>query len=102
MLLTELKPGQIISRVGKPDGGQYASTYETPLAERSLPPRSGTVKEYLYRVDKPIPVLAGTTAPAFGQPGMGIQYLFGRDIQYWVKNEYLKELFSLEYSLGGT
>jgi hypothetical protein len=42
---------------------------------RALPPNTNTNILNLYTVIKPFEVQVGTIAPAFGQPGLGIQYV---------------------------
>jgi len=42
---------------------------------RALPPYSDTTILNTYNVLKPFEVQAGTISPAFGQPGLGTQYL---------------------------
>lgn len=83
-----LQPGTLLDRYGSVYG-QFVSPAGTPFAERALPPASlDTVQPayqgkvpppvncnyHEYRVDKPVAVEAGPTAPWFGQPGYGMQY----------------------------
>jgi hypothetical protein len=71
---TFLMPGQQISRYGSASG-RYFSPAGTPLSMRALPPGANTRTLNNYRVLKPFEVQAGRIAPAFGQPGLGTQFL---------------------------
>lgn len=42
---------------------------------RALPPGANTSIHNTFKVLKPFEVQAGKIAPAFGQPGLGTQYL---------------------------
>lgn len=44
-----------------------------PLEARALPTGAGPLTE--YEVLKPFDVQGGTVGPAFGQPGLGVQYM---------------------------
>jgi RHS repeat-associated protein len=69
-----LPAGTQIDRYGGTNG-KFASSPGTPYNERSMPP--GSVGPYsVYTILQDIEnVRVGTTAPAFGQPGGGVQYL---------------------------
>jgi Tuberculosis necrotizing toxin len=74
-----LEPGQQIDRFGSLYGG-FLAPYGTPYAARSIPPSSldnatgFTCNYHTYKVTKAFTVEAGPIAPAFGQPGLGLQY----------------------------
>ena len=68
-----LQPGTMIDRYGT-DYGTFVSPVGTSYGERALPYEEGTRTYSQFEVVTPITVDAGTTAPWFGQPGMGIQY----------------------------
>jgi RHS repeat-associated protein len=69
-----LQPGKLIDRYGAEEG-TFASPAGTPFKERGLPAYYEQTKPLsAYRVSAPIEVNAGATAPAFGMPGLGIQY----------------------------
>ena len=77
---TTLGPGQSVDRFGSP-GGSFLAPFGIPYAARSLPPsnlddqqQGLTCNYYTYKVLKPFAVEAGPIAPAFGQPGLGLQY----------------------------
>jgi hypothetical protein len=70
---TTLQPGTVIDRFGAL-GGRFASPAGTPFAMRALPPGAASAPYNMFRVLQPFEVNAGTTAPAFGQIGMGLQY----------------------------
>ena len=68
-----LMPGTEIDRFGS-GFGKYFSPINTPMPMRALP--GGNTGAYsAYRVVKPFPVQSSTIAPAFGQPGLGTQFL---------------------------
>ena len=69
-----LMPGEQISRYGS-GAGRYFSPACTPLSMRALPPGINTNIFNSYKVLKPFEVQAGKIAPAFGQIGLGTQYL---------------------------
>ncbi|MCS6973595.1 MAG: TNT domain-containing protein [Cyclobacteriaceae bacterium] len=71
---TFLMPGEQISRYGS-GAGKFFSPAGTPLPMRALPPGANTNIFNTYKVLKPFEVQAGKIAPAFGQPGLGTQYL---------------------------
>ncbi|HCC17681.1 MAG TPA: hypothetical protein DEP83_03820 [Porphyromonadaceae bacterium] len=71
---TFLMPGQQISRFGS-NSGKFFSPAGTPLPMRALPPGANTSIHNTFKVLKPFEVQAGKIAPAFGQPGLGTQYL---------------------------
>jgi uncharacterized protein YukE len=80
-------PGDVIDRFG-PESGNFVSPEGTPWAERSLPATSlvqsgGGSAYHAYEVTSkwatdppPVEVTQSKVAPAFGQPGGGIQYQF--------------------------
>jgi hypothetical protein len=65
-----LAPGTELDRFGFPNGN-LAYVPRTPFPNRSLPPDWSTRGYHVYRLQRPLPVLAGTTVPWFGQPGGG-------------------------------
>jgi hypothetical protein len=93
--VTELAPGTQIDRFGYP-GGQFLSPDATAFDD--LHP----FNYYRYEVLKPFKVEAGEIAPAFEQPGGGIQFVLDGthipgaparvDVQWLIDNGYLKEL----------
>ncbi|HXS61916.1 MAG TPA: TNT domain-containing protein [Streptosporangiaceae bacterium] len=104
-------PGDTFDRFG-PETGGFASPEGTPWAERALPPTSlvgagGASTYHVYEVtDKwavdppPVVVTQAKVAPAFGQPGGGLQYSFdaapgsgvNMNIQWLLRNGYLTEV----------
>lgn len=68
-----LMPGMEIDRFGS-GFGKYFSPKGTPMNMRALPP--GNLGDYnAFRVVKPFEVQSSTIAPAFGQTGLGKQFL---------------------------
>jgi len=74
-----LEPGEPIDRYGSLYGSFLAPS-GTPYAARSIPPSSlddapgFTCNYHTYKVIRAFTVEAGPVAPAFGQPGFGLQY----------------------------
>lgn len=95
----KLEIGALIARYGHPSG-QYASPYGTPYEQLSLPYLQETMEYHVYKVIKPITVECeiGTSAPAFGQPGFGIQFYFSNEnglrqyLGLYGKEKYLEEI----------
>ncbi len=81
----------MIDRYGGPRG-DYAAPKGTPYKMRSLPYYKNQNVYHIYRVIKPIEnVEAGRIAPAFGEPGGGIQYKLPAPIEKLL-DEYLEEV----------
>lgn len=74
-----LKPGSPLDRYGSIYGG-YLAPAGMPYWARSLPPSNlddatgFTCNYHTYKVLRAFKVEAGPAAPAFGQPGLGLQY----------------------------
>ncbi|MFJ2990942.1 hemagglutinin repeat-containing protein [Collimonas sp. NPDC087041] len=90
-----LPVGTQLDRIGDPSGSFLApagSSYES----RALAPGSGASVVYQYEVIKPLPVVQGEIAPAFGQQGGGTQILpnVGQrvNVQWLVDNGYIKPI----------
>ena len=90
-----LERGVLLDRVGEPVGS-FLAPAGTAFDARALAPGAGASNVYVYEVIKPLPVLEGEIAPAFGQPGGGVQILpnVGTrvDVQWLIENEYLTEV----------
>jgi hypothetical protein len=106
-----MKPGDLMDRFGTGDG-RFLSPDGTPFAERSLPPDSlnpvqsgdSWVDSYhRYEVVKAFDAKVAVVAPAFGQPGGGLQVFIDKglvghtgmdrvNVDWMVRNGYLKEL----------
>jgi hypothetical protein len=82
-----LKAGTVIDRYGA-ETGRFLSPGGTPFEARSLPTGSGPLRA--YEVAKPLEVQAGITAPAFGQSGLGIQYMTSKSVADLIRAGYLK------------
>ncbi len=87
----QLSEGDIISRVGSPNGNYFAPK-GTPMWERSLPPGLENNSEHLFQVMKPFTVYSGPTAAWFGQPGGGTQYLSILNQNYLEQNGYIRNV----------
>ena len=90
-----LERGVLLDRVGEPVGS-FLAPAGTAFDARALAPGAGASNVYVYEVIKPLPVLEGEIAPAFGQPGGGVQILpnVGTrvNVQWLIENEYLTEV----------
>ncbi|WP_372360505.1 TNT domain-containing protein [Xanthomonas axonopodis pv. poinsettiicola] len=69
-----LPVGTRLDRYGSPDGA-FLSPFGTPYEQRALAPGSRGNGYHEYEVIKPLPIIRGEIAPAFGQPGGGTQIL---------------------------
>ena len=81
-----LEKGQLIDRYGATS--QYSDFVGDPNAtipQRSLSPYTNTSEYTLYQVAGDVNALKGPIAPAFKQPGGGIQYKLEVPISYLVK-----------------
>ena len=70
-----LMPGQTIDRFGGSGYSRFFSLAGTSEAARALPAGSAGQPLRSFEVMKPFPVDAGTVAPAFGQLGLGQQFV---------------------------
>ncbi len=84
-----LKPGTVIDRYGG-ETGRFFSPQGTPLDARALPTGSGPLNT--YEVLKPLDVQGGIVAPAFGQPGLGVQYMTDFPVADLIEQGFLKPL----------
>jgi Tuberculosis necrotizing toxin len=105
-----LYPGQLIDRFGL-ETGRFLASAGTLFVERALPPDSLNTQEadpahqcnyHLYRVLKAFDTDGGVTAPAFAQPGGGLQYSLNLAyvpgatlpmIPFLVNNGYLQRVY---------
>ncbi|MFJ4143002.1 TNT domain-containing protein [Pseudomonas sp. NPDC089734] len=90
-----LPVGTKLDRYGGPDGS-FLSPKGTPYDQRALAPGSKAGGYYEYEVLKPLPVIQGKIAPAFNEPGGGIQILpaFSErvNVQWLIDNHFIKEV----------
>lgn len=82
-----IRPGTVIDRYGD-DAGRFFSTADTPFEARALPAGSGPLQR--YEVLRPLDVQAGVVAPAFGQPGLGIQYMSWQTVADLIEAGFIK------------
>nr|WP_307753748.1 hemagglutinin repeat-containing protein [Xanthomonas albilineans] len=92
---TTLSVGTKLDRYGDPEG-RFLSPNGVPYEQRALAPGSRSGGYYEYEVIEPLPVIQGKIAPAFGQPGGGVQILprfpYRVDVQWLLDNEFLKRV----------
>lgn len=77
---TVLKPGTRIDRFGG-DRGRFVAAQGTPLAQRSMRMGADKAPYSVFEVQSDLQVRGGITAPAFGQPGGGIQYTLPESVR---------------------
>jgi len=92
---TTIPVGTRLDRYGEPNGS-FLAPKGTPYEQRALAPGGKADKYYEYEVIKPLPAIQGKIAPAFGEPGGGIQILPNMqdrvNVQWLLKNEYIREV----------
>ncbi|BEM74059.1 hypothetical protein SME36J_34820 [Serratia marcescens] len=90
-----LPVGTRLDRYGKTNGS-FLSPQGTPQEQRALAPGSLAEQYHQYEVLKPLPVIQGKIAPAFGEPGGGIQILPNMkervDVQWLLDNKYIRKV----------
>ncbi|MDK4861425.1 glycohydrolase toxin TNT-related protein, partial [Serratia nevei] len=90
-----LPVGTRLDRYGKTNGS-FLSPQGTPQEQRALAPGSLAEQYHQYEVLKPLPVIQGKIAPAFGEPGGGIQLLPDMkervDVQWLLDNKYIRKV----------
>jgi len=80
----------VIDRYGSPKGS-YTSPVGASYEARALPYTENPNAYHQYRIIKPIEnVSMGEIAPAFKQPGGGIQYELPNSIEYLIEKKYLE------------
>lgn len=82
-----LQPGTVIDRYGA-ETGRFFSPQGTPLEARSLPTGAGPYSA--YQVLKPFDVQGGIVAPAFGQTGLGVQYMASQNVADLIEGGFIK------------
>ena len=92
-----LNVGDRIDRIAPGGGnGRFASPPGTSFEQRALPPDrlDPDFSTNEYAVLKPLPhnVTKGLIAEGFEQTGGGVQYYFPQGIDWYLENDYLKEL----------
>lgn len=95
--------GKLLARYGKPEGGRFVTDPGTSPEKVSLPPWKDPSEYHVYRVEypegaQPLKVKRGIAAPAYNQPGGGIQYVLPRTVEDLLNKHILKEV---ELSPGG-
>ncbi|MCT4708599.1 glycohydrolase toxin TNT-related protein [Enterobacteriaceae bacterium H16N7] len=92
---TTIPVGTRLDRYGEPNGS-FLAPKGTPYEQRALAPGAKAEKYYEYEVIKPLPAIQGKIAPAFGEPGGGIQILPNMqdrvNVEWLLKNKYIREV----------
>ena len=89
--MKHLMPGDIVDRFGQ-ENGKYLAPINTAAEKRALPYDTDLSDYHQYEVLKPFQVEESVIAPAFGQPGGGIQYRSNVSIQKLLKRGIIKEI----------
>lgn len=84
-------PGTRVDRVGF-DGGKFLATEGTPFPMRALPPGAENRPYSAFEILKPLNVRVGQIAPAYGQPGLGLQFVTDRPISELLKDGFLRRV----------
>ncbi|TID15996.1 hypothetical protein E6O75_ATG09054 [Venturia nashicola] len=95
----ELEPGLLLDRFGS-EYGLFLGAAGAPYSERSLPPSNLNAMPndpypfnyHRYEVAKPFLVIAGPIAGAFGQQGLGTQFVVPETILSLVNGGFLTRL----------
>ncbi|MDT8848894.1 glycohydrolase toxin TNT-related protein, partial [Pantoea dispersa] len=92
---TTLPVGTHLDRYSKTNGS-FLAPQGTPQEQRALAPGSLADKYHEYVVIKPLPVMQGKIAPAFGEHGGGIQILPNMqervNVQWLLDNKYIERV----------
>jgi RHS repeat-associated protein len=85
---TTLEPGTPVDRIGSTNG-RFMAPEGTPFPQRSMP--GPEVPATPYEVTQPVPgVMEGPTAPWYGQPGGGTQYVLPKPLQWYIDNGFMR------------
>lgn len=84
-----LRPGATVDRYGC-DGGTSVAPVDTEVGARSLRPGTTDKPFSVFEVTRRLPVESGTTAPWFGQAGLGTQYRLPASVGDLVNAGYLR------------
>ena len=92
---TTLPVGTRLDRYGKTNGS-FLAPQGMPQEQRALAPGSLADQYHEYVVIKPLPVMQGKIAPAFGEPGGSIQILPNMqervNVQWLLDNKYIEKV----------
>ncbi len=86
-----LLPGARVDRFGF-DGGRFLSPEGTPAPMRALRPGTENRPYTVFEVKKSFPVRAGEIAPAYGQLGLGTQFVIDKPISNLIDDGFLEPL----------
>jgi hypothetical protein len=85
-------PGEIIDRYGGSAFSRFFSPSGMAEGARALPPGSAGQTLRSFKVMKPFEVEAGTVAPAYGELGLGTQYMSPVKLETLLKRGILQQI----------
>lgn len=92
-----LEPGMIIDRFGGrfksntfSDRGSFVGIAGASFSSRALPASTLNAPLSVYEVVKPIKGYSGPAIPWFKEEGMGVQWELNKNIEYLLKNDYIR------------
>lgn len=91
---TILEEGFMFDRIGT-DKGSYGAPVGTPIENRALMPGTDVNLKSIFKVNaghRIDGVQVGKTAPWFGQPGGGTQYLFPHPMEYYLSRGIISKI----------
>ncbi len=86
-----LIPGARVDRYGR-NAGRFLAPEGMPIPMRALPPGTAHRPYSILEVTKPLQVKAGEIAPAYGQPGLGTQFVTDQAVRDLIGGGYLKSV----------
>ncbi|MGQ0595488.1 MAG: glycohydrolase toxin TNT-related protein [Gammaproteobacteria bacterium] len=84
-----LTQGAEVDRFGF-DGGRFLAPQGTPPPMRSLRPGTDNRPYTTFTVTKPLDVKVGEIAPAYGQPGLGTQFVTEKPVRDLIRDGFLE------------
>jgi len=74
------------------EAGKFASPQGTPAPMRALSPGALSRPFNTYEVIQPLTVKEGPVLPAYGQPGLGTQYLLPSSVESLIRSDVLRKV----------
>jgi hypothetical protein len=86
-----VEPGMELDRFGS-KYGVFFGEKGTAYSGRSMRPVEGSINYTVYVVVERLPMIVGEIAPAFEQPGGGVQYIASRPVVDLINGGFIKEV----------